>query len=118
MSKRKNGSYYDNHQRATELHDGPGHTHRVGEEQGKQEHLTGHEQSRQSAEHLHGAHPQAQGATTGHGIPAFGHAEIAALANELWHARGCPEGSPEEDWFEAARQLRSRALSSVSGTAS
>jgi hypothetical protein len=45
---------------------------------------------------------------TGHGIAPFGHADIAALAHQLWQARGCPEGSPEEDWFHAAEQLRSR----------
>jgi len=28
------------------------------------------------------------------------------LAYEFWHARGCPEGSPEEDWFLAEEQLR------------
>jgi hypothetical protein len=31
------------------------------------------------------------------------------LAHKLWQARGCPEGSPQEDWFHAAEQLRSRA---------
>ena len=31
--------------------------------------------------------------------------EIAALAYELWQERGCPEGSPEVDWFEAKRIL-------------
>ena len=49
-----------------------------------------------------------QTATVGHGIKTFGHEEIAALANELWRARGCPQGSPEEDWFRAAEQLRAR----------
>ena len=29
------------------------------------------------------------------------HEEIAALAYSLWEARGCPEGSPEEDWLSA-----------------
>ena len=33
-------------------------------------------------------------------------AEIAALAYHLWHARGCPVGSPEIDWFQAEQQLR------------
>ena len=28
------------------------------------------------------------------------------LAYEFWRARGCPEGSPEEDWFLAEEQLR------------
>jgi hypothetical protein len=32
--------------------------------------------------------------------------EIASLAHRLWLERGCPEGSPEEDWFLAERELR------------
>lgn len=31
--------------------------------------------------------------------------EIAVRAYELWEARGCPEGSSEEDWFTAEAQL-------------
>jgi len=27
--------------------------------------------------------------------------DIAALAYRLWQERGCPIGSPEEDWFRA-----------------
>jgi len=38
----------------------------------------------------------------------FDEQDIAALAYELWQARGCPAGSPEEDWFRAAEQLQSR----------
>ena len=34
--------------------------------------------------------------------------EVAALAYEFWHARGCPVGSPEDDWFRAERELQSR----------
>jgi hypothetical protein len=30
----------------------------------------------------------------------------ALLAYEFWRARGCPEGSPEQDWFLAEEQLR------------
>jgi hypothetical protein len=30
----------------------------------------------------------------------------ALLAYEFWRARGCPEGTPEEDWFLAEEQLR------------
>ena len=48
-------------------------------------------------------------ATVGHGIPAFGHNDIELLAYELWQARGCPDGSAEEDWLHAVEQLRSRA---------
>jgi hypothetical protein len=43
-----------------------------------------------------------------HGIGNFGHEDIAALAHALWQARGCPEGSPEEDWFHAVQELRAR----------
>ena len=35
--------------------------------------------------------------------------EIAALAHALWQARGCPNGSPEEDWFQAKRKLAERS---------
>jgi hypothetical protein len=31
--------------------------------------------------------------------------DIAKLAYALWQRRGCPEGSPENDWIEAEQQL-------------
>ncbi len=34
---------------------------------------------------------------------------ISDLAYHLWHARGCPPGSPEVDWAEAERQVKGRA---------
>jgi hypothetical protein len=111
MSKHDNdGSLYTNRQHADELHEGAEHAHVVGEQHGKQEHLTGHEHSRQQLEHSSETHRQAPGGTTGHGIATFGHDDIAALAHELWQARGCPAGSPEEDWFHAVAELRSRAV--------
>jgi hypothetical protein len=128
MSTRyNNGSHYENHQRAAELHDNAAHAHRVAEQQGKLDHLTGQEHSRQALEHSKQAHGRTQAAAAGHGaqgrsapgtsvyghdMTAFGHDEIAALAHELWHARGCPDGSPQEDWFHAAEQLRSRSSTS------
>jgi hypothetical protein len=72
------------------------------------DHLTGHEISRQAHEHFQGIHQRIQAATAGHPIATFGHDDIAALAYELWQARGCPNGLPEEDWFHAAEELRSR----------
>jgi Protein of unknown function (DUF2934) len=33
--------------------------------------------------------------------------QIATRAYQLWQERGCPIGSPEQDWLEAERQLRS-----------
>ena len=31
--------------------------------------------------------------------------KVAALAYELWQARGCPDGTPEEDWFRAESEF-------------
>jgi integrase/recombinase XerD len=38
----------------------------------------------------------------------FGHEDVAVLAHELWEARGCPDGAPDEDWFHAIQQLEAR----------
>lgn len=35
--------------------------------------------------------------------------EVAELAYRYWQARGCPDGSPEEDWFRAERELQCRS---------
>ena len=35
--------------------------------------------------------------------------EISKLAYQFWQARGCPEGSPDDDWLEAERQLQDRS---------
>ena len=37
------------------------------------------------------------------------HEEIAQLAYALWESRGAGEGTPDEDWFEAERQLRAES---------
>src|ERR1700722_5698968 len=109
MSTRYNdGSHYENHRRAAELHDIAAHAHRSAEEQhGKQDHLTGGERSRQALEHSKDAHRHTVQAA--HGLPPFGPQGIGGGAYELWQARGCPEGSSQEDWFRAAEELRSRA---------
>jgi len=36
--------------------------------------------------------------------------EIATRAYLLWEARGCPSGSPEEDWFRAEQEIRGQSL--------
>jgi hypothetical protein len=107
-TRQNNGSHYENHQRAAELHDNAAHAHRVAERHGQPDHLTGHEHSRQALEQSQNAHRYTQAAAAGH-VRAFGHDDIAALAFQLWQARGCPDGSPQEDWFHAAEQLRSRS---------
>ena len=111
MSKRySNGSHYENHQRADEIHDAGAHAHRVTEQHGQQDHLTGHEHSRHQLEHSPETQENSYAATTGHGIASFGHDETVALACEFWQARGCPAESPDEDWFRAVEHLRCRAL--------
>ena len=114
MSTRyKNGSHYENHQRAADLHDGAAHTHRTAAEtHEKQDHQTGQEQSREALEHSeqvfeHTGQLHREGVNE-HGIMTFGHNDIAELAYALWQARGCPQGSPEQDWFQAAHELRAR----------
>ncbi len=109
MSTRfSNGSHYENHQRAAELHDVAAHAHRVAEQDQGRDHQTGHEHSRQALEHSQQAWQHSLTAGDGQ-IAPFGHMEIAALAHKLWRARGCPEGSPEEDWSLAVKELRRRA---------
>lgn len=109
-TRHNNGSHYENHQRAAELLDGAAHAHRVGEQHGKQDYLTSHEQSRQAEEQSGNSHGNSHTSMASQGRRTFGHADIEALAHQLWQARGCPQGSPDVDWFEAVKQLRSRAL--------
>jgi hypothetical protein len=35
------------------------------------------------------------------------HRSIGELAYRLWQSRGCPEGTAEQDWLDAERQLLS-----------
>jgi hypothetical protein len=37
---------------------------------------------------------------------------VPTLAHALWNARDCPEGSSEEDWFQAEQVLKSHAVCS------
>jgi hypothetical protein len=37
--------------------------------------------------------------------PLPSQSEIVELARAFWIARGCPDGSPEEDWYRAEQQL-------------
>jgi len=43
------------------------------------------------------------GAPTAPGRPS--HEAIARLAYAIWQERGCPWGSPDEDWLRAEREL-------------
>jgi len=110
MSNRyNNGSHYENHQRAAELHEGAAHAHRVAEQHGKQDHLTGHERSRQALEHSQIAYQHTHTMWNEHELSLPEQRDIAAMAYQLWEARGRPEGSPDEDWFNARNALDSRS---------
>jgi len=110
MSSHDNGgTHYDNHWRAAELHNNAAHAHRAAAQHGQQEHLTAHELSGQAHESSQNAHRQTHAAAADHGLETFGHSDIAALAHQYWQARGCPQGSSDEDWFHAVRELRQHA---------
>jgi len=107
----------ESQQIAAEHRDLAAHAHRSGaEHHGKEDHLTGHESSRQFQEHTNKAYliaqEEHQKMGPEHGAGRMAHEakerEIAALAHKFWQGRGCPEGSPEEDWFRAVEELRSR----------
>ena len=112
-----NGSYFQNHQRAVELHEAAAHAHlSAAETLEKQDHQTGHELTRQALEDSEKAFHQTgllqhSGDVNEHGVAMFHHDDVAALAYHFWQDRGCPEGSAEEDWLRAARELRDRAIS-------
>jgi hypothetical protein len=99
---------HESQQIAAERHDLAVHAHRTGaEHHGKEDHLTGHESSRQALEHSNKVYLHAQQEQQKSGAAHEGK-DIAALAYKLWQGRGCPEGSSEEDWFRAVEALRSR----------
>ena len=39
-------------------------------------------------------------------LAALEHERISALAYLYWQQRGCPEGSPDEDWLVAEQHIR------------
>ena len=103
-----NGSHYDNHRRAAEMHDKAAHMHRAASaSRDHQDHATGHEETRRALEHSHEAYQRTE---LTHQVAAQQHrltdSDISAVAYELWVARGCPEGSPEHDWEHAKERLR------------
>jgi hypothetical protein len=107
---------HESQQIAAERHDLAAHAHWAGaEHHGKEDHLTGHESSRQDLEYSHTAylHEQREHQETRADRHLTAHEarqqqEIASLAYRLWQGRCCPEGSPDEDWFRAVEELRSQ----------
>lgn len=89
---------------------GPAHAHSVAaESRDRHARQSGGEHSRQALEHDPKAYDQTfqahQGAVVGERDADFEYDDIAPRAYQLWEARGCPDGSPDEDWFDAVREL-------------
>ena len=61
----------------------------------------GESKTNQSVRAVYNASPEADDPDS-----AVDHEEIARLAYSHWEARGCPIGSPEEDWYRAEDELR------------
>jgi hypothetical protein len=55
------------------------------------------------------ANPANQASVNSHPNGGSNYEEVKRLAHEYWHARGCPEGSPEEDWFRAEQAVNGSA---------
>jgi len=51
--------------------------------------------------------------STEHSSMSSSEQDVAVLAYHLWQARGCPEGSPEVDWYMAKEQLEESISSST-----
>ena len=45
--------------------------------------------------------------------PVLDHEAIARVAYFYWEARGCPNDSPDEDWFRAEAELHNRLTASA-----
>jgi hypothetical protein len=46
--------------------------------------------------------------------PTLDQEAIARLAYSYWEERGCPNDSPDEDWFRAETELRNRLAAAAS----
>jgi hypothetical protein len=107
-------SMHDSHQKAAEYHNLAAHAHRTAAvHHGQEEHLTGHEHSRKALEHSNTAHQHSLGMHQKDRVVTMraqeaSEEDIPALAYKLWQARGCPNGSSQEDWFRAIEELQSR----------
>jgi hypothetical protein len=51
--------------------------------------------------------PEEAEAIAGNGASGIAEDAISKRAYELWLERGCPEGSPEQDWYQAESEMRS-----------
>lgn len=105
---RDNELLHQSHNRAAELHDRAAEAHRIAQRHERGDVITGGEDSRQALQHSQAADNLTKALASGHGVMTSAHDEVAALAYQLWQARGCPYGSAEEDWLRAESEVRAR----------
>ena len=99
MSKHQRNSHAGSQHQAAELQNKAVHAHdSAAQTRDKQDHETANEQNRRALEH----HPK------DHQHNEQAHHATATLAHDIWQSRGCPEGTAEEDWFNASQELRER----------
>ena len=69
-------------------------------------------------EHVHTArqsdHRSDEATDLGIEHPTLDQEAIASLAYFYWEERGCPNDSPDEDWFRAEAELRNRFAAAAS----
>ena len=69
-------------------------------------------------EHMHTAressHRSDEATDLGIQHPKLDQEAIARLAYFYWEERGCPNDSPDEDWFRAEAELRNRLAAAAS----
>ena len=56
---------------------------------------------------------QAAPSSSGDRVVAVDTEAVAKRAYELWQERGCPCGSPDDDWFRAEHEVRSSTTESA-----
>ncbi|MGJ5819144.1 DUF2934 domain-containing protein [Paludibaculum fermentans] len=109
-----NASVRQQHQQAAEIHTRAAQAHlAAADSRENQAPQTGQKRSSQALEHSQQAYNRTGrlhlDGVPGDGPGGFNHQQVAILAHSLWEARGCPYGSPDDDWFRAAQQLHDRA---------
>jgi len=69
-------------------------------------------------EHMHTArgssHRSDEATDLGIEHPMLDQEAIGRLAYFFWEERGCPNDSPDEDWFRAEAELRNRLVAAAS----
>jgi hypothetical protein len=91
------------------------HPHRrfLAPSQSKENRMTGKRELKTNSNAVSVMAMQNAGPVANDPVSAVDHEEIARLAYSYWQARGCPNGSPEKDWYHAENDLRQPIVAAV-----